>query len=392
MKIVLVSPDKSELNQINSQLADVANADVVPVQGNDQELGSAVEHHQPHVLVVDGVYQEGAAFERLEKTIVANPGMAVILLAKTPTPEFLLRMMRMGVTEVLPLPLDGAALKDAVGRASQRAIVRKAVHRQGKVLAMIGCKGGSGVTFLASNLGYAVASIKPELKVALIDLNLQGGDAELFISDRRATSSVAGIAGEIQRLDGTLLESSMVKVLPNYGVLAAVVDTHEAFSVKPEHVSKLIEVAVQNYDLVIIDAPRSVDPRTVRALDRASEVCLVMQTTLPFVRDAKKLLSDFRSLGYGTEKIHLVINRFEADPDITLKDIQHALGVRVYRTVPNSYRNVAASVNQGVPIVKLAPRDPVSRTLMEMATTQLQLEGAQADDKPRGWFASLRGQ
>lgn len=388
MKIVLVSPDKNELSQLNTQLASVANVDLVPVHGSDQDLSSAVERHQPHILLVDGVYQEGSTFDRLEKTIVANPGMAVILMAKTLTPEFLLRMMRMGVAEVLPQPVSGAALKESIERASQRALVRKTVRRQGKVLAMVSCKGGSGVTFLAANLGYAVASAKADFRVALIDLNLQGGDAELFVSDRRATNSVASIAGEIQRLDGTLLDSSMVRVLPNYGVLAAAQDTHEAFAVKPEHISQLIDVAAQNYDLVILDVPRSVDPVTVKALDRAHEICLVMQMTLPFIRDAKKLLSDFRALGYGPDKIHLIVNRYEAEPDITLKDIQHTLGVQVYRTVPNSYRNVAASVNQGVPIVKLAPRDPVSRTLLEMAALQLQQP---ADTKSKGWLAGLRG-
>jgi len=176
-------------------------------------------------------------------------------------------------------------------------------------------------------------------------------------------------------------------VLPNFGVLVAAQDTHEAFAVKPEHVSQLIDLATQHYDLVILDVPRSVDPVTVKALDRANEICVIMQTTLPFIRDAKKLLSDFRALGYGPNKIHLIVNRYEHEPDITLNDIQHALGMQVYRTVPNSYRNVAASVNQGVPIVKLAPRDPVSRTLMEMAALQSQTK---LDAQPRGWLSGLR--
>lgn len=388
MKIVLVSPDKNELGQLNSQLASTANVDLVSICGNDQELGSAVERHQPHVLVVDGVYQENSAFDRLEKTIVANPSMAVIILSKTLTPEFLMRMMRMGVTEVLPQPVNGTALRESIERAGRRTQIRKPVRSQGKVVAMVGCKGGSGVTFLAANLGYAVASTQPDRRVILIDLNLQGGDAELFVSDRRANNSVASIAGAIQRLDGVFLDTSLIKVLPNFGVLAAAQDTHEAFAVKPEHVSQLIDVAVQNYDLVILDVPRSVDPVTVKALDLANEICVVMQMTLPFIRDAKKLLSDFRALGYGPEKIHLIINRYEAEPDITLKDIQQALGMQVYRTVPNSYRHVAASVNQGVPIVKLAPRDSVSRTLMEMAAMQNQTT---LEAQPKGWLSGLRG-
>jgi pilus assembly protein CpaE len=386
MKIVLVSPDQTELQQLNSQLASAANYELTVVQGSGQEARQAVERHQPDVLVVDGVFQENSAFEQLEKTILANPGMAVVLLAKTLTPEFLLHMMRMGVTEVLPQPVTSSVLKESIERARQRVTVKKPVRRQGKILAMVGCKGGSGVTFLASNLGYAIASSEPNQRVILIDLNLQGGDAELFVSDGRSNSNVASIAAEINRLDSTLLDSSLVRVLPNYGVLAASQDTHEAFAVKPEHISQLIDMAAKNYDFVILDVPRSVDPVTVRALDRAGEIYVVLQMTLPFIRDAKKLLSDFRALGYGPAKVRLIVNRYEKEPEITIKDVQQTLGMPVYRTVPNSYRNVATSVNQGIPIAKLAPRDPVAKTLMEMADV---LQQGRTVAEPRGWLSAL---
>lgn len=388
MKVVLLSSDRNELGQLNTQLAAAGDYDLMPVSGSEEEVGPVVERHQPDVLVVDGVYQEGSAFGQLEKTIVANPGMAVILLARTLTPEFLLHMMRMGVTEVLPQPVTGSVLREAIERARQRAAVKKPVRRQGKVLAMVGCKGGSGATFLATNLGYAVASANPGKNIILIDLNLQGGDAELFVSDGRAAGSVATIATDINRLDSTLLESSLVKVLPNYGVLAASQDTHESFAVKPEHVGRLIEVASNNYDLVIVDVPRSVDPVSVKALDVASEIYIVLQMTLPFIRDARKLLTDFRALGYGPAKVRLIINRYETEPEITIKDVQQTLGLPVYRTVPNSYRNVATSVNQGIPIAKLAPRDPVARSLLEMAAA---LQREKAGTEPRGWLSALTG-
>jgi pilus assembly protein CpaE len=73
------------------------------------------------------------------------------------------------------------------------------------------------------------------------------------------------------------------------------------------------------------------------------------------------------SLGYGSDKLKLVINRLEKGGDITVANAESALGMKVYRTIPNSYSAVAASVNQGVPVIKLAPRDPVSKALEEMA-------------------------
>lgn len=388
MKVVLISPDEDELSKLSSQLAEVSNFELAQIHGDSMNVTAAVERHQPDVLVANCAFREDKTFDQLEKTISSNPSMAVVLVAKTLTPEFLLHMMRLGVTEVLPQPVTGTVLKESIERARQRVAVKKTVRRQGKVLAMVGCKGGSGVTFLSANLGYAVAGSNPNQRVVLIDLNLQGGDAELFVSDGRAVNNVASIAAEINRLDSTLLESSLIRVLPNYGVLAAAHDAHEAFSVKPEHVSQLIEVASKNYDFVILDLPRSVDPVTVRALDRANEIYVVMQMTLPFIRDAKKLLADFRALGYGPDKVRLIMNRYEREADITLKDVQNTLGMPVYRTVPNSYQNVATSVNQGIPIAKLAPRDPVTKTLMEMAAA-LQQKGNITQQK--GWLSSLTG-
>jgi pilus assembly protein CpaE len=388
MKVVLLSPDQNELRQLSTQLSSEGNIELTSVQGSSGELGSAVERYQPDVLALVGIFQESSSFDQLARTMASNPGMAVILVAKSLTPEFLLHMMRMGITEVLPQPVNGMVLKEAIERAGQRLSAKKPAPHQGKIVAMVGCKGGSGVSFLAANLGYAVASTQPNCRVLLIDLNLQGGDAELFVSDGRANSSVAGIASEIQRLDSTLLASSVVPVLPNYGVLAAAQDTHEAFAVKPEHISQLFDIAARNYDLIILDVPRSVDPVTVRALDRAAEIYVVIQTTLPFIRDAKKLLSDFRSLGYGNDKIHLIINRYEKETEITLKDVQNTLGIPVSQTVPNSYRNVATSVNQGIPITKLAPRDPVARTLTEMATT---INQSKTGAPNKGWLSALTG-
>ncbi|MEZ5610216.1 MAG: AAA family ATPase [Rhodocyclaceae bacterium] len=52
------------------------------------------------------------------------------------------------------------------------------------------CKGGSGASFLATNLGYALAE-RSGKRVLLIDLNLQFGDAVLYVSDHRPNISLA---------------------------------------------------------------------------------------------------------------------------------------------------------------------------------------------------------
>lgn len=47
--------------------------------------------------------------------------------------------------------------------------------------------------------------------------------------------------------------------------------------------------------------------------------------------------------------------------------LKKRLGLPVFKTIPNSFRAVAASVNQGIPIAKLSPNNPVTRTIQELS-------------------------
>ena len=110
----------------------------------------------------------------------------------------------------------------------------------------------------------------------------------------------------------------------------------------------------------------------------------MLQVTLPFIRDAKRLLDVFRSLGYARDKIKLLLNRYEKGGEIRLEDLERTLGTSVFKTLPNSFKAVATSVNQGVPISKLSPNNPVSRSLLDMAK-QL----TRGEDAESSWWAGL---
>jgi pilus assembly protein CpaE len=75
----------------------------------------------------------------------------------------------------------------------------------------------------------------------------------------------------------------------------------------------------------------------------------------------------FRALGYPSSKLNIVVNRFEKTGDIGLLDVEKATALKGVRTIPNSHLAANSSVNQGVPILQLTPKDPVSRALQDWA-------------------------
>ena len=366
MKIAVISPNCAHLEDIGRYLhSQDGSRSVALHEGGISKVRVVADQLRPDLILLDSMCRDLEGLPVLEYVSTQHPQTVMVMLCANHTPEFLIHAMRAGVREVLKSPVTKEVLLTAVERIEQRLGLAAKPREPGTVAAFIPCKGGSGATFLATNLGYQLAA--ENKKVLLIDLNLQFGDAVLFIHDSKPATNLADVARNIQRLDASFLAGNLVKISPNFGVLAAPEDPGQAIEVKPEHVDVLLNVAVSHYDFVILDVGRVLDAVTIKALDRANFVFPVMQLTLPFVRDANRLISAFRTLGYSKEKIRLVVNRLERTSELKLNDVERSLGISAFKTLPNSYEAVAAAVNHGQPMASFARGNPVAKALQELA-------------------------
>jgi pilus assembly protein CpaE len=385
MKIIVISPNKVLKEQIRQSLQGIdAARQVLLLDDGLENLALAANQEHPDIIIMEGMCHETNKLNVLEQFNQQHPDIALVILCENASSEFLMGAMRSGVKDVLHLPLVMNELQTTVGRVEAKLKKADPMQKRAKVIAFVSSKGGSGATFLACNLGYVLAATS-EAKVALLDLNLQFGDAALFVSDAVPANTLADVTANISRLDASLLTSSMVQVLPNFGVLAAPEDIEHAQDVKPEHIEALLKLTSAQYDYVIMDIGSTLNASSVKALDHADLICVVLQGTLPFIRDSKRFIHTLQSLGYTKDKVHLILNRYEKGGDIRLEDVEATLGMSVFKTIPNSYEAVSASVNQGVPIMKIARHDPVTKALQEVA--QKLTEGSHT--KKNGWLASL---
>lgn len=385
MKIAVISPNKKNLEDIGRFLqAEGTEHSIALFEGGVTRLQPVAAKHLPDVLIIDSMCMDMEELAELERLGHYHPGMSFIMLCSNQAPDFLINAMRVGVREVIPSPAGKEALLAAIERIGHKTGLSRAQPQKGKIIAFTPCKGGSGATFLAANVGYALAALENK-KVILMDLNLDSGDASLFVSDIKPSTNLADIALNIQRLDASFLASSLVQVLPNFGVLASPEDPGQAMEVRPEHIEELLELAVSQFDYVILDIGRAFNSVSIKALDQSNFIFPVMQMTLPFIRDAKRLIGVFKSLGYPREKTRLLVNRYEKNGDISLEDVEQTLGMKVYKTVPNSFNAVAASVNQGVPLIKMAKNNPVARSIQDLGQTLAQEQLAANE----GWWSRL---
>ena len=362
MKIALISPNVNNLHEL-ARVLEAGSHSVLRVDSGKAKLHAVAQQEAPDLILVDGMAGEAHELGPIESVTTQYPKLAIILVCASITPDFLIAAMRAGVREVLPSPAPAAALDAAVQRIASK-ITSTHAATAGRILAFMPCKGGSGATFLATNLGYQLAE---DRNVLLIDLNLQFGDALSFLHDGQPASTLGDIAHEIRRLDASFLDACAVKIKPNYSILAAPADPGQAVGIKPEHIDAILELAVAQYDFVLLDLPRSLDTLTIKALDRAYRIYPVLQASVPGLRHAKKLAALFQSLGYPYGKIEFIINRFDKRSEIDMDDVRRLLGTITLRTVPNAYKDVRASIDHGHALIQAARSSPVVRSLRDVA-------------------------
>jgi pilus assembly protein CpaE len=385
IKLSIIANEESEVSALAKINFGSEEVDISVHAGSAQSLAGVIAVDKPDVLLLDLTVAYEKAMALIEAALAQAPGTHVVVVSPDRSIEFLTLAMHSGVREILPSPLNEKLVRNIVAKAQGRLNNKARMALPGgHVLAFIPSKGGAGATFLAANLAFALAQLGQ--RVSILDLNLYFGDTSMYLSDASGTSSMLDLARESQRLDATLLEASMIKVKPLLHVLAAPDSPDGASGISIPGMENVIELARRTYDFVFLDVSGTLDPVSVKALDMADTIFLTLQLDLASLRAAKRMAAVFRALGYSSDKLCVLVNRFEKRSDISLADVVNATELKVGRTIPNSHNACRASLNQGVPLIDLDAANPVARALSEWAQ---ELAPAPAAKPQSSWFHHL---
>lgn len=306
--------------------------------------------------------------QELDALNIRPPALRPAVLAVGPTddPGLLRGAMKYGVRDFLSSPVDPTEVSAALDktRGEKRSAQSSAPQR---MTAVLNAKGGSGATLLASNLGHIMAQ-ELNLKVALVDLDLQLGTSALCLN-LHPTVGIGDALSAAGEIDSVALRGYMTKHDSGLDVLASVphafVDTTPT---SPEQLDQLLNVVGQNYDHVVVDVPRSLDPLTLAALGRADRILLVLQQHLTHLHDAKRLVNALRSHQDDVDdRLTVLINRFDKKAGIRVRDMENALKVDFFARIPNDYRRVCQAEDLGVPLYTHARSALISKALRKLA-------------------------
>ncbi len=320
---------------------------------------------QSELLILDCQDVEALDWASVELFNLRHPQATTALILSGDLERVLMQAMRVGVRDVIARAQVAQDLVGVIERAHIRVAAVHGIPSIGKIFSFIPCKGGSGTSFLAANLAYILGELHHK-KVLLLDLDLQFSDASFYITDDSSTRSLGDVIRRTD-LDGPSLESACVKIGKGTWLLRAPANPEQAIGVTPDQLDNILTVATQHFEFVFVDLERTLDPLSLRVMDRSDIIYPIMQTVLPFVRGAQRLQRMFRALHYPDTKIRIVANRQGKTEDIPLKKIEEALQTPFYLQMPNDFVNTTASINAGKPLYAIAPKGELSLALIHWA-------------------------
>jgi pilus assembly protein CpaE len=385
--VSLIFETTEERDQLIGTFKPLTNVSVNAHVGGPRNLQAVMHKDKPDLVLLALSRPDDAAFELIEAATLRHPTVMLLLVSYETGMATLKRAMRAGVRDVLPGPLSAASVKAGVAYVEEsKSITSQFVDNEGTLYAFMPAKGGCGCTFLVTNLAYLLAEASK--RVLIVDLNLYFGDAVSYLTSRKPEASVVDMARQSHRLDAALLAVSVLKVRDNLHVLCAPELPYQLEAVTPETVAAILGLARTEYDFVLLDMARVMDPAAVKALDLAERIHVVAGQTLPALRDAQRIIGVFEGLSYPREKIQLVLNRYSKGGQIPLGEVERATGHKVARVLPASDEAVLVSINQGIPLAKLAARDPVARALQEWAH---ELSPVAVNAGKHSWLSTITG-
>ncbi len=324
------------------------------------------------LLIAGPIALKKDGFQRLRQLRNATPQTQLLLALNHWRSSDLRETVRAGALDILRLPVSDDALLEAVEQAIETATALAAARQgdggagahhvgPGTVIAVVSASGGSGKTFLATNLAYHLQAGSKK-QTCLIDLDLQFGElaTALRLKPRHTIHDLLA-DGEEDDL-ARRFEESLERHESGIRILAAPEDPEQADAIDALQVASVIDAARSRFDYVVIDTPTALSEAVLVALEQADQIFVVATLDLPSVRNLGIMMTTLKKLKVPVERVVLLLNKVEKDVGIDVARVEQYFPQGFSMVIPYG-REVNRSLNMGQPVLAYAPRGAVSKTL-----------------------------
>lgn len=358
---------------------------VIEVGGPERLQGRWAFGEAPELVLINA---GDVAAETLSAAIAAlgkaaNPPPALLVGEHLPT-GLVRNLMRLPRSDVLEAPFTAADLTEAAApliAPAQPAAVHNAPSRCWSVM---GAVGGAGATTLAIETACALAVRLPgPRRVCLIDLNLSDGAAAAYLG--APANMLLGRASQApDRIDPSLLDAFVSGAAGGLDLLASARDPHAYDTTSADAVLRMLEVACQVYDAVVVDMPRHRRAWTLDVLAGSDELLVISELTVPALLAARALATEIETELPAGPPPRIVLNRLAKrvfGPAPSMAEAEKAMQRRAAGGITSDWEAAAAAANLGGPVSQHRPKSRIVKDVSDLVDRLIANPSVRAEDK-----------
>lgn len=350
---------------------------VVGEAGDGEEALRMTENLKPDVVLMDINMPGMDGIMASEKISNQIPETAIVIISIQGEPEYLKKAMAAGARDYLVKPFSCNELAETIRRASNSYKIRHnrsatpppAVSPEPeppdkRIIVVFSSKGGVGKSTVSCNIAVCLAQ-ETQKKVALVDLDLQGGDDSVMLN-LTPKGTIAEMVQEEEQLEYSLLNTYLAPHMSGVKVLPAPLHPEQAELITPAHVVDILTMLKANHDYVVVDTSPLFNDLNLSALEMADDIILIFTPDLPAIKHVKTDLEVLETLKQS-HKVKLVLNKSTQDYGIKIADLQKNLKVPPAAILPFDEKTVLSSINKGHPFTMARANSKITQCIQTLA-------------------------
>ena len=313
----------------------------------------------PQFLIVDISKSDLPVSDLAKLSDVCEPGVSVLTIGLKNDVGLYRNLMKLGIFEYLVSPL----FPDILIRTLKSMIFgeekgKEAHAKFGKIIAVVGARGGVGATFIATNFAAILANEKSR-RAVIIDLDIYLGTVPLYF-DLKPSYGLKEAFEDPERVDQVFIERLLTSVNERLFMISTEEPLDEPFKYQNLGVETILKYLSKLFHYIVIDVPHCYNDMTRAALKTADIMILVTGPSISDLRDAARLIQLFGKEGME-RRVIVVMNKFTGEGKIKLANFEENFKHKIDHIIPYDSLIPIESINYGQTLA--AESNPIAESI-----------------------------
>ncbi|MBQ4646160.1 MAG: AAA family ATPase [Candidatus Gastranaerophilales bacterium] len=312
--------------------------------------------------------------EKIQKLKSKYKNLNFIALSYEINSQLVNQTLSAGVLDFLLKPILSSILEASIKKINTNQ------EKKAKTICAFSNKGGIGKTSLITNLAWEIYK-KTNEKICILDLSFNSEDASAFLNVKQKYN-IDYILSNLSSLNKECFLSMLGKYKDSeIYVLEAQEEILPEAKFSAQIIAKIINSLKNMFDFIIIDTTSLINETNVAILNNSDLILLLANTNSTSIKNCQKCYELFDKIGYDSDKIKLVINRFIDSAEFNLEQIEKTLNKKIFDTIPNNYLTLIDAINQASNVEEVNPQSNIAKAYSRLAQNVLDIDFTNLNSK-----------